>query len=520
MLRCLGRVVLILSFAAVYLSQLAAEEESGWRVSPENINIQMGDDRHLQLLDDSAQELHGAEWSVDDPTLAEIQEEQGFIVLHAKAVGTVRVSAALGGETRFREIQIWSAGEPLPAGTSRWSVHPIGRSIKELPAVPTIGGTDVFFLEQTAGGSTYLRGMTNDGIQVWTWVLPEKNRDVELVCGDWLGGALISANHGNSYTLYTVGKDGELRWQRTMAGVRKGHAYNLDHLAHVLTQSPDRTVTEVTGLDEATGGQRFELTVPPSYEKRINIRKVGARIVCASEPGLSPTQTGTSRLFVNSDGLAYVAFTQQAWTLKAANCVPGSVVVPTDVKQEREQKVVLWQIHPDGTYRSTVVEESSSRGPLTEHLRVVTPTGGIIPDGFGGILLSVGWTHIGTKMDARRLPDEFIYRIDPEGKVVYKLPLPNYEGPLHDEMVLGEESRGFATRGGILIAFDVRDGREVWRWDSQTAEIEVFAALANGGCLVQTPAALVEVDNATNSKEILKGKAMVNWQGQLFRKDS
>lgn len=518
MFGCARKLVLILSFASLFSSQLAAEE-SGWRISPENINIQMGDDRHLQLLDDFAQELHGAEWSVDDPSLAEIHGQQGFTVLHAKAVGTVRVSAALGGETRLREIKIWSAGEPLPPGTSGWGVHPIGRNIRELPAVPTIGGIDLFFLEQTASGNTYLRGITNDGIQVWTWLLPEQNHDVELVCGDWLGGALISANRSNSYTLYTVGIDGQLRWQRTMTGVRKGHAYNLDHLVHLLSQSPDRTVTKVTGLDEATGAQRFELTVPASYEKRVNIRKLGTRIVCASEPGLSATQTGVSRLLVNSDGLAYVAFTQQAWTLKAEKCVPGAAVVPTDVKQEREQKVFLWQIHPDGTYRSTILEESRSRGPLTEHLRVATPTGGIIPDGFGGILLSVGWTHIGTRTDARP-PDEFVYRVDEDGKILYKFPLPNYDGPLHDEMVLGEDGRGFATRGGILIAFDVREGREIWRWDSQMPEIEVFAALANGGCLVQTPTALVEVDNAADSKEVLKGKGMMNWQGQLFRKDS
>jgi hypothetical protein len=57
--------------------------------------------------------------------------------------------------------------------------------------------------------------------------MPEQTHDVELVCGDWLGGALISANHANSYTLYTVGKDGKLRWRYTLVGARKGHAYNL-----------------------------------------------------------------------------------------------------------------------------------------------------------------------------------------------------------------------------------------------------------------------------------------------------
>ncbi len=50
----------------------------------------------LQLLDDSAQERDGATWAVDNPDLAEIQKEDGLIVLHAKAVGTVVVTAMLG----------------------------------------------------------------------------------------------------------------------------------------------------------------------------------------------------------------------------------------------------------------------------------------------------------------------------------------------------------------------------------------------------------------------------------------
>lgn len=110
--------------------------------------------------------------------------------------------------------------------------------------------------------------------------------------------------------------------------------------------------------------------------------------------------------------------------------------------------------------------------------------------------------------------------MDESGEVVYKLPLPKYAGPLKDEMVLGQDGLGFATRGGFLIAFNVQDGKEIWRWDSNTPGIEVFAALANGGCMVQTPAALVEVDSATESKEIVKGKAIMNWQGQLFSKNN
>jgi hypothetical protein len=98
--------------------------------------------------------------------------------------------------------------------------------------------------------------------------------------------------------------------------------------------------------------------------------------------------------------------------------------------------------------------------------------------------------------------------------------LPRSLGPLHDEMVLGQDGLGFATRGSSLIAFDVVGGKELWRWNSDTTGIEVFGALANGGCMVQTPAALVEVDSATKAIEIFKGRAMADWHGQLYRKDN
>jgi outer membrane protein assembly factor BamB len=518
MSRCRRNVVLGLSFIALSSFQLAGQEDSGWRISPEDINIQVGEDRPLQLLDDLAQELHGAKWSVDDPALAEIQEEDGRVVVHAKAAGTVRVSAALGGEIRFREIKIWSPDRPAPPGTTNWGTHPIGREIGDIPAVPTADGPHLFSLEQTASGSTYLRAIGDDGIQVWTWLMPEITHDVELVCGDWLGGALISANHGNSYTLYTVGKDGKLRWQHTSDGIRKGHAYNLEHLVHVLSQSREGMVTRVTGIDEVTGAQKFDLTLPASHEALINVQKAGGKILCASKASSSPARTIASRLFVSIDGFAYVAFTQQERALGTAKCTPGSAIEPRDVTFQRDERVVLWQIHPDGTYRSTIVEESKSSRPLSEHVSVASPTGAIIPDGLDGVLLSIRWSHDAIVEDAHASPDEVVYRLDQNGAVVYKFPLPKYAGPLHDEMVLGENDRGFATRGGLLIAFNVRDGKEIWRWNSNTPEIEVFAALANGGCLVQTPTGLVEVENGTESKEIFKGKAMVDWQGQMYLK--
>jgi outer membrane protein assembly factor BamB len=515
----LARLSAILSTFAFLSCHAAGADDPLWRISPERINIQVGDDRPLQILDDAAQEIHGAEWSVDATDRAEMREENGRAIMHAKAWGTVRVTATVGLEKRFRDVEIWPSDKPIPPGTTGWGMHPIGRDLKDLAAVPTPDGPNMFSLEQTADGRTYLRGVSENGIQLWSWLMPEKTREAELVCGDWLGGALISANQPNSYTLYTVGPDGKVRWQRTLEGIRKAHAYTLTHLVHLLSKSSEGTVTKLTALDEVTGEQKFELTIPPSHEKRLNVRKAGTKILCASEPTISLVRAGTSRLFVNIDGFAYVAFTQQDWDLSAPKCTPGSALDPGGLTQERNQRVVLWQIHDDGTVRRTVVEESSARGLLSDSLNVGQPTGSIIPDGLGGVLLSVGWVQIAQKPGAQRPPDEFIYRLDQDGRVVYQFPLPHYEGPLHDEMVLGE-TNGFVTRGSLLVAFSIADGKEMWRWDSHTLGIEVFAALANGGCLVQTPTALVQVDNATDAKELFKGKAVVDWRGQLFRQSN
>jgi outer membrane protein assembly factor BamB len=470
-------------------------------------------ERPLQVLDDRAQELHGAVWSVDNPDLAEIQEVDGRAVLHSKAVGTVRVSASLGNETRYRDIMIWPETQPLPAGTTNWGTDPIGRDIGDLPAVPTADGPNIYSVEQTPDGSTYLRAFEDNGIQDWAWLMPEKTYDVELVCGDWLGGAVISANRKDSYTLYVVGKDGNLRWQHTSPGVRNSLAISTDHLAYLLSQSRDGTSADLAVFDEGEGAEKFELRIPESHENQTNVRRVGAKFVCTSEAVSTPVSAAVSRVYVNMDRYGYLAFTQSQKTLGAAKCVPGSAIDSAQVRLTRQEDLFLWQIHEDGTYRSTVVE--SFRGEQTPLAPVDTfaPTHAIVTDNMNGTLIPVRVSHSGGAVS-----DEFVYRVDESGNVVYKFPLPKYAGTLHDEMVIGSENTGFATRGGTLVAFSVSTGKEIWRWDSHTPEISVFAALADGGCAVQTPTALVEVIDGVESREIMKGQAMMNWQGQMFRK--
>jgi outer membrane protein assembly factor BamB len=140
--------------------------------------------------------------------------------------------------------------------------------------------------------------------------------------------------------------------------------------------------------------------------------------------------------------------------------------------------------------------------PQGTPIPVASPTGAIIPDGFGGVLLSVRWVHSEVLHNVPVRADQFVYRITQDGEIAFKFPLPKYAGPLHDGMVLGEQDLGFATRGGLLIAFDVKDGSEAWRWDSGASEIEIFVATAGGGCAVRTPRGVVQVEKDGTTKDL------------------
>lgn len=507
MRRCVIRSLMAVAFLLVGVSALEAQEGAGWYIAPRRINIGIGEDRVLQILDQTAQELRGATWSIDSPDKAQLREEDGREVLHAKAAGTVTVYAALNGEQHSLEIRVWPTA--LPQGTTQWGMDPIGRELGDLPAVPGDGPT-TYSLEQTSDGRTFLRAVRHDGIQVWNWELPEKTHDVELICGDWTGGALIGANLGSSFTLYTVGKDGKERWRHTFKGVRKGHAYNLNHLVHVISQSTDATSVTLTGLDEITGAQRFQLDLPSSKETSVNVRRSGASTSCASASQSSTLPIVISKIIVNSDGLAYLAFTQRERSLKSGPCTPGLSLSSHEVNLTRDDRVILWQIHPDGRYRSTIIEQLRDTHTMSEALPVVSPTGSVIPDGFGGLLVSMREEQSGQ--------DELVYRLDGQGGVVYRFPLPRYTGTLHDDMVLGEDNTGFATRGARVVCFSVQDGTELWHWDSDIDDISLVAALANGHVLVQTPTNLLEVGGNGHSRVLANGKAMLGWQGQMWIK--
>lgn len=510
--RTLWPSLLILASLAVLANPVTAQESSGWRISPEGVNIIVGSRRRLQVLNDSAQELQGAVWSVDDPSIAEISDDGTLAVLHATAAGTVHVSASIGNDTKYIDVKVWPAvSGALPEGTTRWTVHQIGRDIGDIAAVPSSDGPEFYTVEQKPDGETYVRAIEPDGIQMWSWKLPEQTRNVKLVCGDWLGGAVVSVDHPDSFTLYFVGRDGQLRWKHTWPGQRNPLAINVDSLMYLVTQSPDGLTANVDVYDEASGVLKFELPLPDSTENLVHLRRDGEKYYCSADSSSSPMPDTVTGPFVNMDGFAYIAFSQTNSTIEAPKCHPGEMLQPSQLQLTREQNLMLWQIHKDGTYRATLANSLEGQQPLSSPIASIVPTKDILTDNMNGILIPVQVTH------SNGPAEQFVYRVDPDGNLLLKIPLPSFSGALRDEMVIGEKNVGFATRGSLLVAVDLQKGTDLWSWDSHEPGISVFAALADGGCLVQTPTALVEVKDGAEVRELMKGKGMITWTGRILR---
>ncbi|HVN18014.1 MAG TPA: hypothetical protein VMU05_04555 [Dongiaceae bacterium] len=493
-----------------------SQDDPGWHISPTEMNLFVGERRPMQLLDGQGNEFHTDNWSVDSPDLARITMEDGHAVLYATAAGVVTVIASLKGTTRTQEIRIWERGAKFRG--VQWKVPPIAHETEVLQAVPTADGPDLFSLDQ-GQQATYVRGFTHEGLQLWIWKLPETASKVEFVCGDDLGGAILAVIHSDSYSLYVVSQDGKTLWNRKFEGIRKGHALNASNVLHLINQALDGTWATILAINGATGAENYKLKIPASSKSEINIARSGDKILCA--PGRSVSHALrilTSGLFVNTDGQAYAAFSENRWRLGTTNCTAGSVLAPERVYFSRNDRIVLWQLHDDGSHTATLVDSlNQQHGTFAGPMTVMSPTGDIIPDGFGGVLLSVRWSHTDIAQKIRSAPDEFVYRITEEREVAYKFPLPNYSGPLHDEMVLGEKDLGFATRGGMLVAFDVKDGREVWRWDSGSPEIRINMATAGGGCAVDTPAGLVLVEDGVKKRVVAPSGSQMYTPGLYIR---
>jgi hypothetical protein len=438
-------------FLLVLCCPLPAQDDAGWHISPNVINVLVGEQRPLELLDDSGHRIEGATWAVDNPTLATVSEDNGRAIVSAMGAGTVTVTAIRDGEIRRREVTVWA--DNLPIGTVKWSVKPIGRTVAQVFAEPAFDGPDIYWLIQDSD-HTYIQAVSADGMQWFLWTLPEPGRHVDIVCADNMGGVMVLAQHPDSYVIYAVGKDGKLRWRHSFSGLKTAHALSSDNTLYLLSRSADQRTATLVGWNQIQNTERFTLPLPASHENEINFQQVGGKVVCV--PGYTAAnllETLPSKLFVDIDGDAHVAFTLNTWTIAAGECEPGSHVDPKNVRFSEMDKLVVWRVHSDGSYQSTLVEESNRENLIQNTpLFVASPTGEIIPDGMGGVLLSVRKVRSEVLNNVPPQTDQFVYRITRSGELAYRFALPQSVGRVNDDMVLGGNDTVFVPAAEYSFA--------------------------------------------------------------------
>jgi hypothetical protein len=72
----------------------------------------------------------------------------------------------------------------------------------------------------------------------------------------------------------------------------------------------------------------------------------------------------------------------------------------------------------------------------------------------------------------------------------------------------------------MLIAFNVRDGSEAWRWNSGSPEVKVNMATAGGGCVVDTPEGLVLVEEGVKKQVVAPRGSDMYTPGLFIQDDS
>jgi hypothetical protein len=95
----------------------------GLEISPGTMTMFAGDSREITVADRQGNEVHQGEWSVLDPSVAEVSESDGSTVVTALAAGETRLSVAFRGHTAHATVTVFAAGGTLPAGTTLWSLN-------------------------------------------------------------------------------------------------------------------------------------------------------------------------------------------------------------------------------------------------------------------------------------------------------------------------------------------------------------------------------------------------------------
>jgi outer membrane protein assembly factor BamB len=459
-----------------------------WAISPWIQNMVVGESSPLQILDDQWRDLAGAQWSVSDDNLAQIypdEQRKNIVIVQALAPGEVTLRASLNGQTHSITVNIWPEHLP-PDHHVKWDSIAFGKGINEVKAMRYSLDQPALYMASQAGSIVVVHAVDMDGLQYWSWIIPESQGNAaKLLCADDHGGIIVKLQRAHDYVIYDLSASGELKWTYVGRDKLQSHALGYDETLYLVEAGPGHVQVKLVALDGTQGEEKFSHSVPESAVTRINLAREAFLCIAGFHVQV-PQAAMFSRLLVNTDGNAYFAFTVTLWNLQGVNCTPETALHAADIRQHHDNSLFLWKISPDGALVSTLVQRDQGENRPPDDLAPLTlPTGDLIPDGDGGVLLAV------RQVPARPLGSpvvrhDYVYRITDEGKLAYKLALPDFAGlRVDDGMVLNDENQACTTIGGVVLCFNSISGKELWRYDTGTAKVTIVFAAEDGSVVAE-----------------------------------
>ena len=256
-------VVLIL--AAFGMCCLAAGQDTV-TLSPNVLNLVVGETHSIQALNPAGQPVPGLTWTSSDPTVVSLSTDDPP-VLSALAAGHVTITAG----TATADVTV-SAGA-LPVGTVIWSSPGNGSGVTSIvPAVPSPSGVaDVFAFQ----GDGTVQAITSDGTTAWTADVSQAvNISSGKVVPDFQGGLVVwlpewsdstwtgsvtrlDGMTGQQLWTYTPPDSTYLNWLPSW--YQSPVAVHPDGTIFTVQYQQDVSHSEVVGIDPATGAQKFSV---------------------------------------------------------------------------------------------------------------------------------------------------------------------------------------------------------------------------------------------------------------------
>jgi hypothetical protein len=257
------------------------------RLTPDTLNLEIGETFAIQALDEAGSPVTGLTWTSSNSSVVSLSSDDPP-VLTAVSAGQATITAG----TATAQVTVWPG--LMPVGTKIWSSSGTGAGIVSvLPAVPSSSGVaDVF----SVWGDGTVSAITREGATAWTASI----LNAGMIVADFQGG-LVIAEYGGSVT--TIAKlDGETG-QRSVLHTMSEPSYlanvgvHADGTVFLVQESYDPLVRpSIIGIN-ASGVQSFNV-------------QIGGNLGNGQDPPFI-RRAFVGDIIVAGDGQAYIPYADQ-----------------------------------------------------------------------------------------------------------------------------------------------------------------------------------------------------------------